>query len=291
LPTTSQSSKIQGIQNKIISAQETGKNELTVKELAVIAAKVCTECGIKKENFPDEIMLQMCLKSWNERFKATEDKKKTGMSVQEIILAFEMNINGELEAVVGGKLRKKIEHFHCFSREYFCDVLGAYLDKKKDTLKYLAAPPQEENKQLPPADSERLVLEAIIADYKSWNAEGILIPNLPMRAKFEALLQMFDMPVTEITIIKLRERAAANIISRNAQERLKLDPEKNIGKYNDLLHQSSRLKSGKLLNDKDEQQIRYEVDFLIYTDCFTIYKAAEFEQHVRDNIQLLNQNQ
>ena len=268
-----------GIQNRIVQAQTSKLRELSVVELGIIAAKVCTECGIKEENFPAREILMLCLQSWNDKFKA-------GMSIEEIRLAFEMNVNGELE--------KKIEHFHCFSREYFCDVMNEYLAKKKDVLKYIK-PEEEEKVQLPPADLERQIFEAIIQDFKAINKAEEPAPNFTLKVKLELILSIYNVNITEATVIKLRERAAVNILKRNAEERSKLDPEKNIGRFNTLLHQSARLKTGKLLNDKDEEQIRFECDWLVYTDLLTAEKPkegeefddCEFVKHVRENMELV----
>jgi len=267
LPVTSIAGKLTGIHNQIRLAQNQKPLDLTIEELDRICGKVQIECGIKDQ--PSEEMVDMCMASWEKNFKAKMNKA-------EINLAFDMNVNGQLN--------KKINHFQCFSREYFCEVLNAYIEKKKEVTRYqeFKEEPKEEIKALA-FDVTKQQMEDLIYDRK--NITKLSIRNT-VAAKLELLNQLFIFEVTEKQIKEYRKIAVNEIHIRTAKKKTDARALQKFGVEIECANKVERLKAG-TFTDSDDKEIQHEVTKLIYGNALMLWSEFEFIKHVEENMKLL----
>lgn len=249
-----------------MTAQKQQSKELTAEELDRIALKICVECGIKDSGIPSEEMVDMCLKSWQEHFSGQMNKA-------EIALAFDMNVNGEFS--------KKIEHFQCFSREYFCDVLNAYLTRKKQVLSSM---PKEEDSEKVKVDFDlaKVAMECLIFDRENIS-EGKLSESIPVKEKLEWLNSLFELDITEDQVKNYRKISTSLILTKTATERNEARVNRKFGVEIEMANKVERLKSG-TLSDKDEAEIQHEVNKLIYGNALLIYSEFDFVNHIKGQI-------
>jgi hypothetical protein len=260
---------------------------LTIEELDIIVFKVCAESGIKE--LPNAAMVDLCLKSWNDKFASQMNKA-------ELSLAFEMNINGDFNIKSGGEQRSRINHYQCFSREYFCDVLNQYLQEKAEANKKISQlRSQEEELALPKPDVIPEIFEAIISDYVSFHQGGyelfsterefVTHLRFPTTTKLKLLSEIYEISLTTENIVNLRDQAGLRLIKE-------LNKRKNrsalsYGALVSISHQIARIKSGKLLTQQDEAEVQAHVDRLLYTQSLSsIPPDADFVSHVRENIEI-----
>jgi hypothetical protein len=267
LPTSSIAGTIRGIHQQIIEAKSKQSSELTAKELDRIALKVCAECGIKDTGIPSVEVIDLCLKSWEEKFKARMNK-------HELNLAFELNVNGDLE--------EKVHHYQCFSREYFCDVLNLYLKKKAEAV--MKQVEGISNESLPPVDISKSLMEDLISDRETV-AKGEITNRSPLMSRFELLNELFDFPITEEQISKYRKVAVTEILARVSKDKHEARVNNKFGKEIELANQLERLKSQKLLTEKDEATIQFEVNRLLYCNTLMMWSESEFVAHVQMNME------
>lgn len=271
LPTTSIAGTIRTIHQQILAAHNEQSQELTAKELDRIALKICVECGIKDAGIPSEEMVDLCLKSWEEKFKGKMNK-------HELLLAFEMNVNGDLEV--------KVNHYQCFSREFFCDVLNLYLKKKLEVISREQKKPSD-SLALKALDITRSVMEDLIND-REIVKKGELSNRNSLTAKLEMLYELFDFPVTDEQISNYRGIVTTDILTRLSKERAEARVNEKFGREIELANQIDRFKSKKLLTEKDEELIQYEVSKLLYCNTLLLWTEQEFIAHVNLNIECLN---
>jgi hypothetical protein len=268
LPATSIGGRIRSIHTQIQEAKSEQADELTAEELDRIALKVCVECGIKDAGIPSVEVIDLCLKSWQDKFQARMNK-------HELRLAFELNVNGDL--------KDKVNHYQCFSREYFCDVLNLYLQKKAEVN--VTQPKTEEQSSLPPADMSRTLFEDLISDRETV-AKGAISKRHTVMARLELMSEMFDVPISEEQISKYRAVAITEILGTVCKAKHEARVNKKFGKEMELTHQIERLKSRKLLTEKDEALIQFEVTKLLYCNALMLYTESEFTSHVQQNMSL-----
>lgn len=237
--------------------------------------QVCVECGIKDSGIASEAVVDLCLKSWEDLFQGK-------MSVSELRLAFEMNVNGELEMMIGGNLEPRVNHYQCFSREFFCEVCRRYLIKKTEANVRVAPVTFEQAKALPLPDTEILLMEAIIHDRQHLNE----LTPYPVIKKLDMLSQMFEFDINEKQIEKYRKVSIGKLITDTANARAAARVNKKFGAEIEAANKVERLKHGPLSN-KDEAEIQFEVNTLIYGNALMLWTEAEFVKHVEDCIKQL----
>lgn len=229
--------------------------DLNAKELDLIVGKICIECGIK---LPSVEMVDLCMISWHQRFK-------NHMTIDELKLAFDMHINGQLDV--------KINHYQCFTREWFCDVLNLYLKKKRESHK----PEYKEIKSLPISkDAERKqALKYAIDDYVNYHEKNNenFSNGYPLHIKLKYLSQILDLKLSDAQQNALRTLSIQNIINRlsNAQR-----SEAVFGKRMELKFQIERLKNDIELRNEDCVLIECEANRILYKKYFDDYEHEDF---------------
>lgn len=201
------------------------------------------------------------------------------MNKQEVALALMLNIRGDLN--------KKVEHYQCFSFEYFCDVLNEYRKVKVEANKVLPKF-SDVYKAIAPAGTNEAVLKSIIEDFQNYHSQKELKPNYPTKMKLEYLSKLFEVDDSEENIILLREQARKNIWRKLATEKHKQQALNKFGAVLSLQHQISRIKIGQLITEADEQQIQFEVTCLLYFQTFNKYKpnskGLDFITHIKTQL-------
>lgn len=300
LTSSSLSSNLSGLHGKILHAKESTGSVLTKLELKQLAVRITGMHGIKE--LPSKEIMALCYDSWLTKFSQKMNK-------EELYLAFEMNVNGDFEFKLNGEIHHRINHYQCFSREFFCDVLNQYLKEKVLVNKRISdLRNADDKKALSPPDPTPRIFEAIIADYKDFHEQGYDVFSMdkpfethklfPTAVKLDLLNMIYDINISEKNIIKLREHAK-NIVIRN------LTKKKNMFAYNkrfgvvvSVEHQLARVKAGKLLNQQDEDLIQAEVSRLLYVQSISAMKPDAGEQieqsvfvrHVKENIDIYHKN-
>jgi hypothetical protein len=265
--------KLTGINNKIAFAKELPKKELSLSELRRQISIICVTCGIK--DLPEEEVVLLCLKMW-------KDKYCLRMNLKEMELAFELNLSGDLD--------EKVNHYLCFSVEFFCSVLNRYLEKKAILAARQQLPEPEQEKQ---SLSTNDILQEIIADFKALVTETEYQNHFPLAARLNLLAQLVEIDVTEKTIQQLRVTAKGNIIRQLCSKRAMLQHNEN--KFGAILsygHQIARLEAGTLLTTEDENRLQAEVSMLLYQNTLLHWKPVGnetpddcvFVNHIKENI-------
>lgn len=278
LTTSSIGGKITAMHQKIAVAKTQTTQKLTPAELDRIMLQVCVECGIKDTGIASEEVVDLCFKSWEELFEAK-------MNVHELRLAFEMNVNGELEMPVGNAIEPRVNHYQCFSREFFCEVCRRYLIKKTEANKRIPTVVAENTPALGAVSNDLLLMEALINDRQ----DICKMSPLPVHSKLEMLNQMFDFEVTEKQIDNYRKVAIGKLITEAAKERAVAKANNRFGEDVNATHRITRLNKGPL-TPKDEADIQFEVLQLIYGNVIMLWTEIEFVKHVEDCIKQYKAN-
>ena len=287
-------------------AKESGEAELGKLEFKKLVLRVVAMHGIKE--LPAKVIMALCYESWLTKFAPQ-------MTVAELHLAFEMNVNGDFSIKgSGGEIIHKVNHFQCFSREFFCDVLNQYLSERVQTNKQIDKLKKEfdeqEQKKLLPPDVTLMTFEAIMEDYKEFHGQGYeafsptkefdTAKNYPTSSKLELLYQVYDINISEENVDMLRGRAKDFVLralhKKKEYKGKGSDKERVFGMTISIEHQISRIKEGKLLNIEDEILIQAYVNRLLYMQIISLEKPdAEIEEssfikHIKENIQIYLQN-
>lgn len=236
--------------------------------------------GIK--GTPSDEIVGLCMKGWI-------DKYQLHMNKQELQLAFDLNILGELP--------KKVEHYQCFSLEFFANVCNEYLEQKKHVnQKAQQLQQQQPRAALPPVDMTRQLITAILADFKlictDTPVEGYNYQQYHISGRLEMLGQLVEITLNEPQIADLRERAKTLVLNRLRAKKAALNPQSKIGAIVNLTNQIARLKTGKLLTQDDESAIQLEVTELLYFQTLLLYKPSnistidtcKFVQHLNNTL-------
>ena len=127
LKSSSLISKLNRVNQQILLAKESDEGVLGKMEFKKLVVRVVAMHGIKE--LPSKEIMALCYDSWLSKFSLQ-------MKVQELHLAFEMNVNGDFNIKEKGEVvSRKVNHYQCFSREFFCDVLNQYLSER-DAVSY-----------------------------------------------------------------------------------------------------------------------------------------------------------
>lgn len=252
--------------NQIMAAKIQPQKSLTADDLDRLAIKICAETGIK--NLPEAIIIDSCLKSW-------EDKFSSQMNQHELLLAFEMNINGDL--------LPKIEHYQCFSRDYFCAICNKYLEARQLSLQKNKKP-EPDVKQLKEANHDYLLMQDIIQDKLNVTEGKPITENFTIRERVNLLAEMFDVNVSEKQIEDYRTCAASTITASLAKKKHDARALNKFGAEIELANQIARIKTGKLITDADENLIQSEVLRLVYCNSLCGWNQNEFVAHIESNM-------
>lgn len=244
------------------------KTGISLDELRIIIARVIAACGIKE--IPSQEIVNLCLQMFNDKFAISMNK-------HEVALAFDLNIRGDFD--------KKIEHYQCFSVEYFCDVLNEYR-KKKIAAKAYEEKLEEEKKVV---DVSNQILQAIIDDFIAHHSKQEMRFNFPILIKIETLDKLFDVDASVENIENLRPIAAVNVWRQLAKKKHESASLKKFGAEVSLQHQIARIKANKLITNEDENLIQVEVNHLLYCQVFDKYKSkniadSKFITHIKNQI-------
>lgn len=271
-------SKISSAHNKIIATSEIPKDAMELIELKQIMLRVAIFCGIKEENIPSKEVAQICLDIFHEKYISKMNK-------QEIMLAFEMNIKGELEQMIGGVLKRKVEHFQCFSVEYFCEVLNWYLEIKRGAIIKRNNNTKQEILSLEAPSALSDMLTDMVNDFRFYFNQlperGVV--QFSLSTKIELMAQMFTINVSEENIAKLRSKARDAVLRNLYSQKQEARKLQKFGAEMSLIHQITRLKNNKLLTQMDEKLIQTEVNVLLYHQTFARYEG-DFIEHINFNI-------
>ena len=284
---------------EIVTAAEAGKGDLTKIELKNLIVRVVAMHGIKE--LPSKEIMALCFDSWETRFSHRMNK-------QELFLAFEMNVNGDFEFQANGQTVHRVNHYNNFSREFFCDVLIQYLSEKNAAQKKLAELSRlDERVQAVAAapDVTVSVLEAIMADFRTFHAQGLPYSSpanqfatnmlFPTNVKLEMINEIMEVELTEKRIDALRQLATRALIRSLTRQRSEV-PKDKMGIALEITHKLARVKSGKMITEKDEELLQTIVKQLLYMQVLDSWKpkgeetleSCEFIQHIQENISLYN---
>lgn len=197
------------------------------------------------------------------------------MNKQELALAFEMNVNGDFEP--------KIEHFQCFSRDYFCSILNEYLKKKREANTRHREP--EDTSLLPSPDFQNNLMRALIHDRQNLASGTAITDTQTLSARLNLLSELFEVTYGEDTIQAYRIKAATEVIRELAKKKNEARGLQKFGREIELTNQIARIKAQKLITDQDEAKIQAEVMRMLYVDQLMRWNEAEFVQHVESQIE------
>ncbi|MDB5281142.1 MAG: hypothetical protein JWO06_217 [Bacteroidota bacterium] len=232
---------------------------LSSEELLRQVGIICVSCGIK--DLPPKPILLLCLKFWNERYASQLNPK-------ELELAFELNLCGEYG-------NDKVNHYQVFSVEFFCSVLNKYLDKKAQVLS-TATKALPETNLLNQPDMKEQLLNDILKDFKTSNTDATVKDEqqvFNISAKLNLLSKIFKIDISESSITELREKARWLLVRQLVAKKTALNNRPNkFGAVTSITHQLTRLKTGKLLTESDEDQLQYEVNRLLYIQTLLQHK-------------------
>jgi hypothetical protein len=258
--------QIKGVSNKILATKEIPSDDLTEQQLRFLIGKVIAMCGIK--DTPSKEIVGMILHAWSTNYS-------TRMNKHELSLAFELNMQGELE--------KKVEHFQCFSVEYFCDIINLYLQKKIQVNK---APKEviEEPVINPLVEASIQTMKDMIED-RELVSEGKITGRTPIKTRLDLLNELFEVKIEDDVIAKYRELSVVTILSdlNKSRNAIRSD-EMKFGRFVELSNQIERLKKGKLITEKDEALIQSEVCKLIYCNELMKWPEKEFIEHIESQL-------
>ncbi len=277
--------KVATVSNKIAFAKSVEKKELAVEELRKLIGLMCVSHGIKE--LPDGASVLIMLKTWNEKFSAF-------MNQQELQLAFELNMVGDLRHEFNDKQIDRIEHYQCFSVEFFAGVCNAYL-KKRSEINTKIVPAEEKQEALPQGNIAKTVLEAILYDFMALHGSNPTgnTSRLPMALKVEYLNIITTIKTTVENIARLRPIAVSNVIRSLSAKRNNINHrEMKFGAVTAITHQIARLTTDKLITQGDEDLIQAEVSSLLYFETLESWsplknepiEECEFVKHVKENI-------
>lgn len=255
--------KVQGISNKILHAKQAEKYEVTEEEMRRQIGLVCISSGIKE--LPAGEVILLCLKFWL-------DKYAVRLSPKELQLAFELNLCGDLH--------QKVNHYQCFSVEFFCQVLNTYLETKAAVNIKLQQQQQPEPVALQKPDVKPHIIDDIIADYRAVHCPDQYTPTnaFALRYKLNTLATLVEIDLNEDLVANLREKARASILQQLSKQKNSIyNVQEKFGQVASLTHQIARLKSGKLLTDEDENRLQAETNYLLYLHTLKQYPPEEGE--------------
>ena len=191
------------------------------------------------------------------------------MNQKELELAFELNLSGDIE---------RVNHYQCFSVEFFCDVLNKYLQKKAEAIakstQQLAEPKPEA-----PVNMTPKMLANILKDFETLNhpdatvRDQLLSGSFATVSKLNLLSKIIEIDISETRITDLREKARWNLVRELSAKKAKLN-ENKFGAAVSLGHQIARLKAGKLITQTDEDHLQTEVTRLIYIQTLQLIKPS-----------------
>jgi hypothetical protein len=296
-------SKLSLVHQDIVNTVKKEDDALTKVELKTLVVRVVAQHGIKE--LPAKEIMALCFESWNSRFVTKMNKK-------ELFLAFEMNVNGDFNFKENGEVKRRVNHYNNFSREFFCDVLNQYLSEKEVAHgKYAALRLAEEKEQAAvPVNAPDVtveILRALIQDFKAYHTEGLSYSHpensfhtssgFPTDTKLEMLGELFDIDISEDKLTGLRELAARRLIRSLIKKRAEI-PTSKMGAALEISHQIARIKTGKLITDKDEILLQGIVKQLLCMQVFDNMKPERdvpiedsvFVMHIKENITLYNKN-
>ena len=287
-------------------AKESSGEELGKLWFKKLVLRVVAMHGIKE--LPAKVIMALCYESWQTKFAPQ-------MTVPELHLAFEMNVNGDFNIKAsGGEVIHKVNHFQCFSREFFCDVLNQYLSERVQANRQIEKLKKEleeqEQKKLLPPDITLTTFNAIIEDYKEFHGQGYEVfsptrefdtsKNYPTSTKLELIHEVYNINISEDNITMLRSRAKEFVLralhKKKEYKNKGGDKERVFGGTISIEHQISRIKEGKLLNLEDEILIQAYVNRLLYIQLIALEKPAgeieesSFIKHIKENIEIHLQN-
>lgn len=246
-------SKLSKQHAELVIARNNGKGMDTPEQFRQCVGYVIALCGINKIPNVDEssILLQIFSKKFGGK-----------INYDEFRIAFEQNMNGELENYLQDKT--KVEHFQMFSSEFMCDVLNAFTKKRAlatinyeklvDEAKLNALPPVIENPFL-------IMLEEILSEVNK--VENLRLKCTP-QMKLEALHEIFSIEPSEELVIEFRKKATQEILRRLRKEKSEANRDEKFGVEINLLNQIARLQAGHGLTNNDEATIQNETTKLLY---------------------------
>lgn len=202
------------------------------------------------------------------------------MNLQEMKLAFEMNVNGDFP--------NKVEHYQAFSRDYFCNVLNRYIQQKQVVLMKEAKMPKNEHQSIAPPDnySEKILLD-IIQDRINSGSGSPLTESVPIATRFEMLCSMFEVNYGEKTIAGYRINACDELLRELTKKKNEAKALNKYGLELEITNQIARIKAQKLITEADEAMIEAKVLRLLYANVILHWPEMEFVNHVKESIQLL----
>ena len=296
-PDISWGKKLGRLNSQIVEAHQKENTALTIEELRMIFAKVSVMHGLKA--LPDDMTTQLCLTSW-------EDKYAPIMNKQELNLAFLMNVNGDYSIETNSGYEQRVNHYQCFSVEFFCSVLNQYTKEKDRALvKLRQVQKANETETVAPPDMTEDIFLAIIEDYIEYHKGKFVYYSHDRQfethktfntlAKLELLSAIFSLELSEANIIKLRGYSQGITL---ADLRAKKATATSKGAILSLANQITRIKTAKMILKEDEDLIQVGVKRLLYLQVIDSYKPVEgqkkseneFIRHVKENIQLYKQN-
>ena len=235
-----------GVNQKIAFAKDHPKNDLKAADLSRLAGIWCISHGIK--DLPAKEVILLCLKFWNEKYS-------TRLNQKEIELAFELNISGDIE---------KVNHYNCFSVEFFCSVLNNFLVKKAEFITQQSKVAIEGTS---PIDVTEAIFADIIHDFKilvdTPDKVELPIGQFALKAKLEYLSKIVEIDLSEARMVDLREKGRWILVRELMAKKTALPPEK-FGASISYSHAIARIKQGKLITQADEDNLQYQVSCLLY---------------------------
>lgn len=236
-------------------------------------AMVCTGHGIKRDGWPAPLEQQIIINAWTEKFSKR-------MTYDELWRAFDMNLRGDLT--------EDIQHFQCFSYEFFCKVCNLYMrDRSINNIKNKGS--QEKTTLAIPAPKEQdqtnSIMQNIIDDYmKFYRMEDTMdyLIGWPLHVKLNFAMLMFDVNINEAHTMS---RAMAMVVSELKSRIAGAKGQNRIGLEVECSNQIERIEARKL-TDKDIRVIRGVYDRLVYEQIFIQFPDEQvFIDHVKSNME------
>lgn len=266
---SSLNSQIKGFHSKLLAVKDEPKIALTEQEFRLIILKVTAMHGIKESGLPSKEIVGLCMKSWEEKFSMHMNK-------QELQLAFEMNINGDFI--------KKVEHYQQFSREFFCDVLLQYLQKKQETISKSGQKVSIELQSEGREDFHIVLMKALIADRENISSGQDITIHCTVFDRLDMMEALFPITINESTIEAYRKNAVQTILGNLSKKKHEAQALRKLGREIELTHQIARIKAQKLITENDESLIQAEVLKLIYCNQLMMWPENEFIQHIQSQL-------
>ena len=231
-----------------------------------IIARVAVSCGLKEENLPSSEISLMCAEKYQMKYAKQMNK-------QEAILAFDLNIQGDLN--------KKIEHYQQFTVEFFCSVLNAYLEKRQQVVMENSRKTELAKESAEKKNMDAEIMQDIIADYVHFYTHELGEARqgaFALSMKMEIANLLFDFDLSEENIKALREKAKNEVLREEAKKKYASNINKKFGAEVAAVHRISRIKENKLLTVEDEKIIQHKVNSMLYAQIMETYKPKDIEK-------------